>query len=214
MCDCLPDLVLFQVCFQRVCTDCGCLRVLATSVYLVAYFLIYKPVVNWLNLPFFFGQSQKFGSEHGRRHFEKARMRNLQSFVGVWETSGCAQIWAAPKNGCGAKVDKVDVWLPHIHLYFFSTAPPAVDNDHFLTQIQTSARKFLLIGAKKMSEKSGALQTLKQVVFTAVVVFTVHEVLGVDVIVWQRFCEPARLRITYCPWVRPSVFRVLSATSH
>ena len=27
-------------------------------------------------------------------------------------------------------------------------------------------------------------------------------------IVWQRFCEPARLRIAYCPWVRVSV-RVL-----
>ncbi len=21
-------------------------------------------------------------------------------------------------------------------------------------------------------------------------------------VVWQRFCEPARLRIAYCPWVR------------
>ncbi len=28
-------------------------------------------------------------------------------------------------------------------------------------------------------------------------------------IVWQRFCEPARLRIAYCPYVC-----VLSATSH
>ncbi len=34
------------------------------------------------------------------------------------------------------------------------------------------------------------------------------------IIVWQRFCEPARLRIAYCPWVRVfRVFRVLSATS-
>ncbi len=25
------------------------------------------------------------------------------------------------------------------------------------------------------------------------------------IIVWQRFCEPARLRIAYCPWARPCV---------
>ena len=30
-----------------------------------------------------------------------------------------------------------------------------------------------------------------------------------SLIVWQRFCEPARLRIAYCPWVRSSVVIVL-----
>ena len=33
-------------------------------------------------------------------------------------------------------------------------------------------------------------------------------------VVWQRFCEPARLRIAYCLWMCACVFRVLSATSN